>query len=390
MRKRVTARIGKFGRATSLLSLLWLGCSGGEEPNETQTTAAVAHSLSGLDLRQISRFQRGTQEFQEVESVAEGLGPLFNGASCSQCHATGGLGGGGVLRVMRSVCVASDGSTSEPAGGSLIHLFSTRPDIATARPPEYCSAWNSQRKSTPLFGAGLLEAVSDETLQALSEQQPAEVRGRVAWIVDPDSQQRRAGRLGWKAQHASLRAFAADAYRNELGVTNELFPDETAPGGNTSLLALMDSVPDPEARVGAIDSLRDFMRFLAPIEPASEARSGASTFASIGCASCHVPVLRTQATSDLPAQNAALYSDLLLHDVGTGDGVAQGAATGAEFRSAPLWGLRNAPVYLHDGRANNIEEAILAHDNQALAAKSAFESLEAPERQGLLEFLHSL
>ncbi|MGC4094284.1 MAG: di-heme oxidoredictase family protein [Polyangiaceae bacterium] len=377
--------------ALCALSLVALGCaSGAEDGDEAPVAASIAHPLSGLDVRQMARFQRGTQEFLEVETAAEGLGPLFNGASCSQCHSAGGLGGGGVLRVMRAVCQEADGSTSEPKGGSLIHLFSTRPDIASAEPPNYCTPLISQRRSTPLFGAGLLEAIADDTLQALADSQPAYLRGRVAWIDEPSSKQRRAGRFGWKAQHATLRAFAADAYRNELGITNELFPDEAAPHGDKTLLAAMDAVPDPEARVGAIDALSDFMRFLAPIAPSTTSVDGAKSFAAIGCATCHVPTLRAEKTPEFPEQQAQVYSDLLLHDIGTGDGVEQGAAKGDEFRTAPLWGLRHAPVFLHDGRANSVELAILAHDKQASVARAAFESLSETEQKALVEFLHTL
>jgi CxxC motif-containing protein (DUF1111 family) len=375
-------------RALLALALL-AACQGrGEEANAPM--GGSLEPLAGLNEAQTARFQRGREEFLEVDTPIEGLGPLFNAASCSHCHSLGGVGGGGLARVARSVCVDGAGVATESSSGSLIPLFSTRPDLAAAAPPRDCDTHTVQRRSTPLFGAGLLEAVADATLEQLAEQQAPELRGRVAWIEDVSSGELRAGRFGWKAQHASLRAFSGDAYRNELGITNELFPDEVAPGGDAELLAAMDPTEDPEAEVGAIDALADFMRFLPPVPAAEEASGGSELFESVGCAACHVPALSSTPTGDIPAQSVPLYSDLLLHDVGTGDLIAQGAATGGEFRTAPLWGLRFAPNFLHDGRASTLGEAISAHAGQAGASRQRFVQLSASEQRELLAFLKDL
>jgi CxxC motif-containing protein (DUF1111 family) len=374
-----------------LLALIAQGCQLDVAASPgTDGHRSVDGVVEGLSEAQTARFQRGEAEFLEVDTPIEGLGPLFNGASCSHCHSLGGVGGGGVARVSRVVCLGSDGDSMSPRGGSVIHLFSTRPDLGAASPPRDCEAHIAQRRSTPLFGVGLIEAIADDELERIAEAQAAEIRGRVAWIDDVDGGERRAGRFGWKAQHATLRAFAGDAYLNELGITNELFPQEIAPDGDAALLALMDPTLDPEADVGAIDALADFMRFLAPVAAPSPTSEGSELFERIGCSGCHVPWLATSATAELPAQQARLFSDLLLHDIATGDLVAQGAADGDEFRTAPLWGLRFAPNYLHDGSASTLAEAIVAHGGQAARSRQAFTELSASEQSQLTAFLKSL
>ncbi len=228
---------------------------------------------------------------------------------------------------------------------TLLHLFSTRPDLAAAGIPAHCDAVAAQRRTTSLFGAGLIEAIADDEIESLSERQPRDVAGRVAHVRDLVSGKRRVGRFGWKSQHATLESFAGDAYRNEMGITNELFPKEVAPNGDTTLLQAMDPTPDPEAQVGSLGRLADFMRLLAAPEPGPEDEEGAALFSQIGCETCHQTAYRT--ISDEPALNARevrLYSDLLLHDVGTGDGIAQGDAGENELRTPPLWGVRHAQL----------------------------------------------
>ncbi|MEY2932946.1 MAG: hypothetical protein RL033_3695 [Pseudomonadota bacterium] len=381
------------GQVRARLPFLWLlfgaACQG-RSAEVGVPVASPVEPLAGLTEAQTARFQRGREEFLEVDTAIEGLGPLFNAASCSHCHALGGVGGGGVARVTRSVCVDAEGVVSEPSGGTLIPLFSTRPELSAAAPPRDCDTHTVQRRSTPLFGAGLMEAIADEELEWVASQQAVAIRGRVAWIEDAGTGELRAGRFGWKAQQATLRTFAGDAYRNELGITNELFPDELAPGGDLALLAAMDPIEDPEADVGAIDALADFMRFLPPLSVGDSSVLGAELFDSIGCAGCHVPVLHAAETADIVAQGVPLYSDLLLHDVGTGDLIVQGAADGRELRTAPLWGLRFAPHLLHDGRASTVSEAILAHAGQATASRQAFVELLSSEQAELLSFLSAL
>src|SRR5262249_9721067 len=152
-----------------------------------------------------------------------------------------------------------------------------------------------------------------------------------------------------KAQHATLLAFAADAYLNEMGITNDLMPNEAGTGMSPQQLATCDpmtsieDVRDPITKLRSIDKFANFMRFLAPIAPAAGADNrGGNLFASVGCAACHVPSLKTGASTNpaLNRKDVPAFSDFLLHDINTGDGIEQGAASGDEFRTAPLWGLR--------------------------------------------------
>lgn len=357
-----------------------------ESTTQAGPVSTVPETVVPLSDAEQLRFQRGFGEFLEVDTAIEGLGPLFNGSACAQCHSLGGIGGGGIMRVARAVCVEPDGTHKAPAGGTLIHLFSTMPEVATAQAPTDCEVQVVQRRSTALFGAGLIEAIPDDVLIELARQQDEGIAGRVALVREPGEETERVGRFGWKAQHATLRAFAGDAYLNELGVTNELFPEENASSVGAELIAAMDPAPDPEARVGAIDALADFMRFLAP---ARASREPSGTFDEIGCADCHVRSLPVDGWGDT-VEEARAYSDFLLHDVGTGDGVAQGAALESEFRTAPLWGLRFVPNFLHDGRANSVRAAILGHGGQAEAARQQFLELDSESQGALVRELQSL
>lgn len=376
-------------RLALLASAFAVSC---EAPPETQSsTASSAAALDALTPAEMARFQEGAREFSEVESAAEGLGPFFNGSSCGHCHYEGGLGGGGVMRVTRVMCLGQAGELDPPATGSLLHVFSTRADLAAPGVPRDCDAVTSERRTTNVLGAGLIEAIDDAEILAEEVSQQQGVSGRAAIVTDVASGFERVGRFGWKAQHATLDSFAADAYRSELGITNELFRDEVVPGGDLELLAAMDKVPDPEASVGAVAALADFMRFSAPPAAGSEPARGAELFRSVGCAACHREAYHTRAdVGSLAAREVRLYSDLLLHDVGTGDGIPQEAALPSEIRTAPLWGLGRVSLLLHDGSESSIDGAIMAHAGQASDAQRSYAALSDAERGELLEFLNSL
>jgi CxxC motif-containing protein (DUF1111 family) len=212
--------------------------------------------------------------------------------------------------------------------------------------------------------------------------------------------QRRVGRFGWKAQHATLMTFGADAYRNEMGITNDLFPHESAFGITADRMRVCDPFSDPEdirePRTGrrGIDNFASFMRFLAPAGREGvddQIRAGEQVFAAVGCSTCHVPALETGPSSN-PLFNrkmVALFSDLLLHDVGTGDGIKQGAAEPNEIRTPALWGLRLRRPLLHDGSAT-LDEAIRRHAQEAELARRGFERLSDEARAALMAFLKSL
>jgi CxxC motif-containing protein (DUF1111 family) len=275
-----------------------------------------------------------------------------------------------------------------PPSGTLIHLFATRPDIVSPGVPWDCDPVVTQRRTTSVLGTGLLEAVSDAEIEATAAAQAPELRGRPAHIEDLVTHRRRVGRLGWKAQHATLDAFAADAYRNELGITNQYFPDEVAPNGNLHMLALMDPTPDPEASDSAVGMLADFMRFSATPHVPDVNSEGYTLFVQVGCESCHKTSYQTDAAlGSMGARAVTAFTDLLLHDVGTGIDVEQGAASATEFRTAPLWGLDQSSLFLHDGRAATIDEAIVAHKQQAASAAQAYQALPPADRQAIVSFL---
>ena len=179
--------------------------------------------------------------------------------------------------------------------------------------------------------------------------------------------------------------FGADAYRNEMGITNDLFPQESAFAVTPEQMRLCDPFSDPEdirdprSRRRGIDNFASFMRFLAPVERGDmddQVRAGEQIFAAIGCTACHIPALETGPSSNplFHRKRVALFSDLLLHDVGTGDGIKQGAAEANEIRTPALWGLRFRRPLLHDGTAT-VEEAIGRHAREAELARSGFERL---------------
>jgi CxxC motif-containing protein (DUF1111 family) len=256
----------------------------------------------------------------------------------------------------------------------------------------------------PLFGAGLIEAIPDDALLNLEDPSDANrdgISGRAAAVIDVASGQLRVGRFGWKAQHATLLAFSADAYRNEMGITNDLFRTEVANNVDPARLKECDLKPDPEDSVDpltgmrGIDAFEAFMKFLAPVGRAAESGEtarGEALFQAIGCANCHVPVLMTGQSRNpvFDRKAAALYSDLLLHDVGTGDGIAQDDAAPNELRTPALWGLRFRRPLLHDGSAATIEQAVLRHGNEAAMAIENYRQLAAGKREALLAFLGSL
>jgi CxxC motif-containing protein (DUF1111 family) len=227
------------------------------------------------------------------------------------------------------------------------------------------------------------------------------ISGRAAVVTDRGTGERRVGRFGWKAQHATLLAFGADAYRNEMGITNDLFPSELAVGIDEARMRLCDPIPDPEdvadprTRRRGIDNFASFMRFLAPVprgDVDAVTAEGETLFTSAGCGGCHVPVLPTGPNANplLHRQRVPLYSDLLLHDVGTGDGIQQGDAAPGEIRTPALWGVRFRRPLLHDGSAATVDEAVRRHRGEADSARLSYERLGDAQRAALRRFLLSL
>jgi CxxC motif-containing protein (DUF1111 family) len=361
--------------------------------------------LPGITSGEFEEFRLGLEDFTEVETPEDGLGPAFNGSSCGVCHSVPAIGGAGVVAEVRAARRDEHGEFVElvPTSGSLFQIFSIPTHTCQpVIPPE--ANVIARRVPIPLFGAGLVEAIPDEALLALDDTGDRDrdgVSGRAALITDIATGQRRVGRFGWKSQHATLLAFGADAYRNEMGITNDFFPEELAFGISLEQMKLCDRIPDPEDRQDrrtrrrGIDNFEAFMKFLAPAGrgPIDDTvRAGEAVFGAVGCASCHVPSLQTgpSANALFNRKVVPLFSDLLLHDIGTGDGIRQEAAGPQEFRTPALWGLRLRRPLMHDGTAATIEDAIVVHGGEAAAARGRFVALPPDQRAALLAFLKSL
>lgn len=359
--------------------------------------------LPGITAFEFERFLLGLEDFTEVETPQDGLGPAFNGTSCAACHSVPAIGGISSITEIRAGRRNEDGTFEELNGGTLFHLFSTPPHTCQVQIPPEANVI-ARRMPIPVFGAGLVEAVPDDAIAAAEDPDDANgdgISGRAARIEDVATGRQRIGRFGWKAQQATLLAFAADAYRNEMGITNALFPEEFAAGIPTEQLRLcsltrgVEDVADRRTRLRGIDNFEAFMKFLAPLErgPVSDdAATGEVIFSAIGCAACHTPVLTTGADPNplFDRRPVPLYSDLLLHDVGTGDGIPQAAAQANEIRTPALWGLRFRRPLLHDGSAATIEEAVRRHAGEAAAVLERFRALTPAEMQQLFAFLASL
>ncbi|HWC75053.1 MAG TPA: di-heme oxidoredictase family protein [Gemmatimonadales bacterium] len=373
---------------------------------EAVPARVLGQPLPGLTADEDARFEAGKDEFQDVETIQEGLGPVFNEASCSICHSNplGGTNGRVETRFGRlSADGAFDPMTS--VGGSLIqdhgigqvgadptHVYSGEvvPAEATIR---------AGRITTPLFGLGLVDAVPDQSFLDLAQREAAATPltvGTPNMVLEISSGQMRVGRFGWKAQVPTLFQFSGDAYVNEMGVTNPEFPAENCPQGDCAKLAF-NPAPDLNDDGGNVAAFHDFMTFLAPpgrgAVSAGMASTGSRLFAQIGCASCHTPVLVTGPSPVAALSNKMFrpFSDFLLHDMGSlGDGVTQGGASGTQMRTAPLWGIHMRAALLHDGRATTLPQAITAHDGQGRMARDLFLSLSVGERAALLAFVKSL
>jgi CxxC motif-containing protein (DUF1111 family) len=419
-------------------------------------------------------FQNGLTRFQNVETVSggpnTGLGPRFNLNQCSGCHAQPTIGGTGVAANPEFTAIAngivsgntntipsfitatgptrearfpfffnSSGTavnTSSP-NGAVEDLFtvSGRSDAGTCSltQPSFTFAQENNdiifRIPTPVFGAGLLENLDESTLLANQSAQQNNGLG-IGGAFNHNGNDGTIARFGWKAQNKSLELFAGEAYNVEMGISNEIFPqDRPLPGedvdtglpanclnlsgtgypedttnfaatGNSDTFAQNASIPSDVVQFAM------FMRLLAPPLPsttvpggAAAISEGASLFSAIGCAVCHTPSLGTtqvsNLTSSLGKATVNPYSDLEIHHMGTGlaDNVSQGTAGGDQFRTAPLWGLGQRIFFLHDGRTTNLLSAIEAHassGSEATEVEENFASLSATQQQDVLDFLRSL
>jgi CxxC motif-containing protein (DUF1111 family) len=451
------------------------------DPGVRTDAVDAGQPLPGLDQTPSATkfFNNGFGRFQDVEVVQggtnNGLGPRFNSNSCSSCHGQPNVGGSspsasiypgigpnpqtqvynlngaqntlprfitpdGPVREARFVFFLNpNGSLSNTPDGGVHDLFTIqgRSDAGScqlAQPNfEHHLALNNVifRIPTPLFGAGLIENISDQTiLSNMNAYAAAKQALGISGHPNHNGNDGTISRFGWKAQNKSLEIFAGEAYNVEMGVTNELFPSER-PSPNEELhgglpaSCLLNPTPedstnftvssnsDPAAQNAQVPSdvvqFAMFMRLLAPPTPSvsgiggnpspQSIANGRQNFINVGCALCHTPKLTTAPSSFTPGLNqvpANLFSDLLVHHMGTdlADGVSQGTAGPDEFRTAPLWGVGQRIFFLHDGRTQDLLQAIQAHSSSGSEANGVIQGfnskLSPQQQQDLLNFLRSL
>jgi CxxC motif-containing protein (DUF1111 family) len=347
--------------------------------------------------------------FEEVEKIQEGLGPTYNAQSCRECHQNVVTGGASQVAELRSGRLV-DGQFFGSLGGTLIHSRATHPDIVEQISPE--DSIRTFRISTNTLGNGFIESIANSTLIAIRDKQPQAMRGAAVMVpVLEAGSKARIGRFGWKGQHASLESFSADAYLNEMGITTPLFPEENTSNGRfVGYGSGYDPVPDPEDDGVDVVAFANFMRATkAPPRGTINADvvAGEALFNKIGCAVCHTPSITTArpgtkvnggaftVTDALGNKIIHPYSDFLLHDIGTGDGIPvlplpEYAATANQMRTAPLWALRTRNRLMHDGLSFTKQDAIRRHAGQAAGVTKTYNALSDSEKNQLLAFLDSL
>src|SRR6266540_2242156 len=382
--------------AVLLLSLLLCGCKARRQP-------ALGEPLAGLTPEQNAQFEEGKRVFQRVFEPKDGLGPLFNGNSCAECHETPVVGGvGDEVEVHATRFLASN--SCDPLfqeGGPVIQQDATPLLRALGIEKEQIppSATAQARRSTPpVFGFGLVDAIPESTL--LSHEDPHDANGDGIYGRANRTIDGRVGRFGRKAAVAALMDFNAGAFPQEMGVTTPLSPVEETINGKP-VPPETDPVPDPEITVEDIEKVTAFTRFLAP--PARQtltnyhdqaiAKRGQELFALLKCAACHVPKLTTGSSpiKALDRKTVALYSDLLVHDMGPElADICLEQAHPSEFRTEMLMGLRFREQFLHDGSAKSVREAIERHGGEGQYSRDKFKALGDADQKALVKFLQTL
>lgn len=433
------------------------------QANATATNPAPLPSVQS-NANALAFFNDGLSRFQDMETVTgthPGLGPRFNFNQCSGCHAQPTIGGSGLptnpqfTAISKGIASTQDTvpsfitangptrearfpfffnsngtvNTSAPNGGVetifTVSNLSGAGGCSLAQPPfTAAQAANNIifRIPTPVFGAGLLENVDDSALYAVQLANQGNGAG-ISGTFNHNGNDGTIARFGWKAQNKSLLLFSGEAYNVEMGITNELFPqdrplpeeEQTHPGGLVAGCLNLGAVGYPEditnfgqsgpATLSDIEAFAQFMRLLEQPIPSSTTPGGSaaittgqSLFGSVGCSFCHTPSMKTmpsQITPSLGNATIAPYSDLEIHHMGTGlaDNVSQGTAGGDQFRTAPLWGLGQRVFFLHDGRTTNLLTAITAHSSSGSEANTVianYNALSPTQKQDLIDFLRSL
>ena len=366
-------------------------------------------------------FALDQQVYEQNETVAHGLGPVYNATSCVVCHQNPNSGAASQITELRVGHNDANGNFVNPTifindGNNTITGRSIVNDRAIGpQAQEHIPATENirtLRAALNTLGDGFVEAIDDQTLIAISEQQPELSEGRIhgevvqAPIFEAPGQTR-VGRFGWKDQHSSLLSFIADAYLNEMGITNRLRPVEVTQVLNTT--TGINDQPD-NLRLADIDHFAQFIRgtMVPPrdqvLAATAASQRGQDLFAHIGCATCHVQTITTAPAGTVidggmftvpeALGNKIIhpFSDFLLHDVGTGDGIVQVGPqdTANKLRTAPLWGLRTKARFMHDLQSLSLQDAIERHKGEAGDAEKHFDELNPRDQTALITFLNSL
>ena len=374
----------------------------------TEAPAAFDNKTNGFISQTDFDTARGL--FEEREEIATGLGPVYNAQSCAECHQNPVTGSSSQISELRAGHNDGSGNFVDAPGGSLINDRAINARLQE-RVPE-AEKIRTFRMATNTLGGGFVESIDSATLQAIAASQPLQSGGlihgeaiQVRLLEQPGATS--IGRFGWKDQHASLLSFSGDAYLNEMGITNPLFPAENTSMGNS--VAAFDTVPDPEDQ-DDFEAFAAFMRATkAPprdtaLANTPDAIAGGLLFNQIGCNICHVTSITTAPAYTSvnggafvvpPALGDKIihpFSDFLLHDIATGDGIVQngGQGTANKLRTAPLWGVRVRDRLMHDGLTFTFREAILRHGGEADGVITAFKALLPLAQNKIITFLKSL
>ena len=415
-------------------------------PHTTEAPTGFDNKSNGVT--DDATHQADQTRFEGIEQISDGLGPLYNAQSCRECHQNPVSGAASQVTELRVGHQGPDGHFVDAeipiahgaeviTGRSLVNDRAICPNGAfpnneiQERVPDIENV-RTLRLSLSLLGDGFVEAVSDQTLIELAEQQcktsHRKICGQVLQVPIVEAPgQMAVGRFGWKDQHASLLSFASDAYLNEMGITNRLQPDEVTKICNT--VSEPNDTPGPDG-LSDIDHFARFIR--ATKAPARDtqlagspfAREGNGLFNKIGCETCHVETMTTAPAGTkidggaftIPAALGSItfhpYGDFLMHDVGTGDGILQAIqehygkkvfrimsgylakqnfeSSRYKIRTAPLWGVRLRPRMMHDGTSLTFRDAILRHGGEAAHVTQQFEKLKKEDQEAIIEFLQSL
>jgi CxxC motif-containing protein (DUF1111 family) len=366
-------------------------------------------------------FAQDQQVYEENKAVADGLGPVYNATSCVVCHQNPNSGSASQITELRVGHNDTNGNFVNPTifindgkdtitGRSIVNDRAIGPEAQEHIPAT--ENIRTLRAALNTLGDGFVEAINDGTLIAIAEKQPELTEGKVhgevvqAPIFEAPGQTR-VGRFGWKDQHSSLLSFIADAYLNEMGITNRLRPKDV-----TTVLKTTTDPEDQPDNLGLadIDHFAQFIRgtMVPPrdtvLAATPAALKGEELFRRVGCSVCHVESITTAPVGTvidggmftvpeaLGDKIIHPFSDFLLHDIGTGDGIVQVGPqdTANKLRTVPLWGLRTKERFMHDLKSLSLDNAISRHDGEAHDPAQRFKELSPEDRNALITFLNSL